>query len=135
MTLISITSCKKDCRDEYVFLTFEKVSIDCIIWPDISYNINDDSTYQAQLSSCGYLPEINFAQYTLIGKLMSGQCNEDCYKIKDVCINVNEGVILIHIKRKTGNPFKCSCKKEFSTMNWLRIPKLVANYEVKVQIK
>lgn len=72
---------------------------------------------------------IDFSQYTLLGKRASGQCH--VHFERDVSVNVEQKQVLYIIRiRQCG-----TCKKFLELMNWVLIPKIPDDYNVTFKVE
>ncbi|MBL4715360.1 MAG: hypothetical protein COC01_05540 [Bacteroidetes bacterium] len=105
---------------------------------DNTYIINEDSTYQKLLvhkndfTSCStyVLPEIDFANYTLIAKKTSVEgCNVKIDKNVYVNSDKKEYLYIIEVD-ETGD-----CTDLIINMNWMTLPKMEDDYELVIEVK
>jgi len=133
--LCLIYSCKKKNIDPGIIVD----NIDfgtCIpqTLPQQEYIVQSNSEYQLLLNSSvcqNYttLPNIDFSQYTLLGKFASGQCKVTFKRqvTKDEAnLKYNFTVYVFD---------KGLCKRQGQSMNWVIVPKLPVGWTVKYEIK
>lgn len=99
---------------------------------DDNYAINDSSMYEnlrlfklREADSC-ILPSLDFKQYTLLGlSLFSGGC-----KMPTILREIRRDDTLKTVTYKVDVTSHGDCMKLFTDMNWMRVPKIPAQYTI-----
>ena len=108
--------------------------IDPFQLPDQEYVINDYESYINLITDTVYcdsssLPDIDFSQNTLLGQYATGGC--EVKFIREVTNNSADNEYFYEITvRDCG-----ACERLRYSMNWVIVPKLPENYNVRFNIK
>lgn len=123
-------------------ITIEEVNniaiSDCALFSQTSYIINDTAAYnqlQIEMNNTPecigiLLPNIDFGEKTLLGKLTS--INNVCavnYKHEILADTDAQNYIYRITVSKTNG-----CNNNYSSMNWITVPKMPTNYSVLYEI-
>lgn len=139
LILLSFTNCHKspNCwgdkeRNSGIINRSFKPCINCniLVNPDSSFVINSLNEYQqlsilahSNIASCQF-NEINFNNYTLLGKTILATCKFKIIRNVELNISQNKYIYTIEL-------FQCgNCIEENKVDNWILVPKIPSGYDV-----